>query len=58
MVITIEVPQKAISCSESCLTSVHGGNYMSGFKAENVTGQRYSREQDSRTNGRSSNYRV
>jgi hypothetical protein len=28
------------------------------FKTENVTGQRYSRERDSRTNGRSSEYRV
>jgi len=33
MVISLEVLQGVISCSESCVTSFHGGNKMTGFKA-------------------------
>jgi len=33
MVIFLEVPEKGISCTVSCLTSFHGGNEVTGFKA-------------------------
>jgi len=33
MVISLEVLQKGISCTVSCLTSFHGGNEVTGFKA-------------------------
>jgi len=33
MVLSIEVPEKVISCTVSCLTSFHGGNEVTSFKA-------------------------
>jgi hypothetical protein len=38
MVIFLEVLVKGISCTESCLTSLHGANEVIGFKAYDVTG--------------------
>jgi len=33
MVIALKVLEKGISCTVSCLTSLHGGNKVTGFKA-------------------------
>jgi len=33
MEISLEVLQEGISCTVSCLTSLHGGNEVTGFKA-------------------------
>jgi hypothetical protein len=37
MVISLEVLYKGISCSESCLTSAHGGTGVTGIKVSEVT---------------------
>jgi len=33
MVISLEVPEKGLSCTVSCLTYFHVGNEVTGFKA-------------------------
>ena len=33
MVISLEILYKGVFCSESCLTSYHNGNVITGFKA-------------------------
>jgi hypothetical protein len=38
MVIALKVVEKGISCTVSCLTSLHGANEVTGFKAQDVTG--------------------
>jgi len=38
MEISLEVLQKGISCTVSCLTSFHGGNEVTDFRAQDVTG--------------------
>jgi hypothetical protein len=38
MVISLEVLYKRISCSESCLTSCHGGIGVNGIEVSEVTG--------------------
>jgi len=55
MAIFLEVLQKGISCTVSCLTYFHVGNEVTGFKAQDVTGHCYSRERELAANGRSSN---
>jgi hypothetical protein len=56
MEIFLEDLQKGISYTVSYLTSFHGGNEVTGFKAQDVTRHRhYSREGQLAANGRSSN---
>jgi len=57
MVISLEVLYKGISCSESCLTSSHGGNGVTGIIVSEATVLLCSRGKESRTND-ISHYKV
>jgi hypothetical protein len=37
MVIALKVVEKGISCTVSCISSLHGGNVLTGFKAQDIT---------------------